>query len=201
MPLTAAAKKIALDAVIAGTNPTANVTHVGMFKWSEAAKSLTTPFGVASSDTFTSAAHGYSNGDLLILVSATGGAGLTVGDAFYVIGATTNTFQLARVSGGTAVDFTTDLSAGSVRRLVEWSGGSYARIAVAFSAAAAVSESITDSTNGAIVQAPSGVTADYEAGFSALTVGTLLVLDTGTGDSFASAGTYTITDVTVTLPS
>jgi hypothetical protein len=201
VPLTAAAKKIALDAVAAGTTPTASITHVGMFRWSEAAKALTTPFGVASTDTFTSTAHGYANGDLLILTAVTGGAGLTVGDAFYVIGSTANTFQLARVSGGTAVDFTTDITAGSVRRLVEWSGGSYARVAVAWSAAAAVSESITDSTNGAVIQAPSGVTADYEAGFSALTAGTLLALDTGTGDSFASAGTYTITDVTISLPS
>jgi hypothetical protein len=64
-----------------------------------------------------------------------------------------------------------------------------------------VSESITDSTNGAVINAPSGVTADYEAGFSASTAGTLLALDTGTGDSFASAGTYTITDATISLPS
>jgi hypothetical protein len=54
MPLTAAAKKIALDAAVAGTNPTASITHLGMFRWSEAAKALTTPFGVASTDTFTS---------------------------------------------------------------------------------------------------------------------------------------------------
>lgn len=201
MPLTAAAKAIALDAVVKGVTPPSSITHIGLFKWSEAAKALTTPFGVASTDIITVAAHGYANGDLLILVSATGGAGLVVNDPYYVIGVTTNTFQLSKTSGGTAVDFTTDFTAGSVRRLIELTGGApaYARKAIAWASASAALEQIDDSTNGIAFDIPAAATVDYEAGFSAITAGTLLALDPGTGDSYAAQGVYNVTDAKVNL--
>lgn len=201
MPLTATAKAIALDAAVKGVTPPSSITHLGLYKWSEAGKSLTTPFGAASTDTLTSTGHGYSNGDLVIFTALGGGTGLVVGDPYFVIATAANTFQVAKTVGGTAVDITVDYTSGTVRRLVELTGGSpaYARKAVAWNSASAALEQIDDSTNGAVFDVPSGVTVDYESGHSASTAGTLLALDTGTGDSYAAQGTYTITDAKINL--
>jgi hypothetical protein len=66
---------------------------------------------VASTDVFTSFAHGYSN-DFRVLVYdvATAGVptGLTEGTVYFVVGATADTFQLSATSGGSAVNGTTD---------------------------------------------------------------------------------------------
>lgn len=63
----------------------------------------------ASNDTITSYGHGLSNGDRVV-VSAVNAeslpAGLSEGVAYYVVGATADTFQLSTTSGGTAVDIT-----------------------------------------------------------------------------------------------
>lgn len=65
----------------------------------------------AGTDAFTSAAHGLSNGDRVVLTtSGTLPAGLSTFTPYYVVGATTNTYQVALTSGGSAINFT---SAGS----------------------------------------------------------------------------------------
>ena len=62
----------------------------------------------AGTDTFTATAHGRSNGDR-IRISSTGSTptGLDEGEYYYLIGATTNTFQLSESEGGAAVNITT----------------------------------------------------------------------------------------------
>lgn len=71
----------------------------------------------------TSTAHGYSADDRVVFTSLTGGTGLTANTEYYVIAANlaANTFQVSTTSGGSAVNFTTDITAGKVRRV---SGGS-----------------------------------------------------------------------------
>lgn len=202
MPLTASAKAIALDAVVRNVTPTASVTHVGLLRWSEAGKALTSPFGVASTDTFTSTGHGYSNGDLVLFTALTGGAGLVLNDPYFIIATAANTFQVAKTPGGAAVDFTSDVTAGTVRRLVELTGGSpaYARKAIAWNAASAALEQIDDSTNGAVVDVPGGITVDYIGGWSASTAGTLMVIDDApVPEPFGAQGTYTVTDFKINL--
>jgi hypothetical protein len=72
--------------------------------------------GAESTDVITSVAHGLTDGTLVILPTLTGGAGLTTyTPGYYVRDKTDDTFKLALTSGGTAVNFTTDISAGSVR--------------------------------------------------------------------------------------
>jgi hypothetical protein len=65
---------------------------------------------LASSDVLTSYAHGLAD-DNRVVVSAVHGeaipAGLTAGTLYYVVGATTDTFQLSTTSGGAAVNITT----------------------------------------------------------------------------------------------
>lgn len=60
-----------------------------------------------STDTFSAPAHGMSNGKR-VLVTTTGHLpdGLGVANYYFVIGATTNTFQLSATSGGAAIDVT-----------------------------------------------------------------------------------------------
>lgn len=69
--------------------------------------------GVAATDLFTSTAHGYVAGDRVVFSGAgTGGAGITKGQEYYVIasGLTANDFKVSTTSGGSTIDFTTDLA-------------------------------------------------------------------------------------------
>lgn len=192
------ALKIALDAVVDGDNPPLSVTHVGAY---DAGTALTAVTGVTSTDTFTKTSHGMANGTVVKLTGLTGGTGLNVNKWYFVIGQTANTFQLSPVSGGSAVDLVTDVTAVTVTPYLEISGGSYARVAVAFNAAAtdANGATIDDSTNGAVINIPAGATVDAVSGHSASSAGTLLFLDDVTPESFAGSGTYTVTDVDATL--
>ncbi len=80
-------------------------------------KTLTTPFGVASTNLLTSTAHGLIAGQTVKFVTLLGGTGLTVGTTYYVIatGLTANAFEVSATSGGAALDFTTDITAGTFR--------------------------------------------------------------------------------------
>lgn len=70
---------------------------------------LTGATATASTDLMTKAAHGLQNGDEIELTLITSGAaGLAVGTAYWVVGATANTWQLAATRGGAAIDITTD---------------------------------------------------------------------------------------------
>lgn len=188
MPVTTLGRNAMLDGLRAA------ITHAGLFTL-QAVKAIT---GVASTDVFTSAAHGYANGDPVVLSGLTGGTGLVTGDIYFVIGQTTNTFQLARTVGGAAVDFTTDVSAGSARRLVELTGGSpaYARKAIAYAAAA--NALLDDSTNGIAFDIPAAAVVDYAGYFSAITAGNLLMATPQTQETFGAQGIYNLTDSKVT---
>ena len=77
--------------------------------------------GVASTDVITvpgasaNAPHNFRNGDRVWFPALTGGTGLTAGTTdYYVIGATATTFQVSLTPGGAAVNFTTDITAGTV---------------------------------------------------------------------------------------
>jgi hypothetical protein len=76
-------------------------------------QTLTTPFGVASTDVFTCTAHGLLDTEQIRFLSLVGGTGLSVGTTYYIRDKTANSFKLALTSGGTAVDFTTAISSGT----------------------------------------------------------------------------------------
>lgn len=77
--------------------------------------------GVAATDILTSTAHGFSNGNPVIFNTLTGGTGLTAGTTYYVISATTDTFQLSETLAGAAKNFTTDVTAGTIiGNLSDW---------------------------------------------------------------------------------
>ena len=64
----------------------------------------------ATGDTVTSTAHGYTNGQKIVFQSGYTPAGLAANTTYFVVNATTDTFQVAATSGGTAIDITADLS-------------------------------------------------------------------------------------------
>lgn len=194
MPYSTAAKNLMLDA-LRGSNPTTPLTHASLLS-ANAGKAVT---GATATDTFTATAHGYANGNVVVFSGLTGGTLLVTGDIYFVINQTANTFQVSRVLSGTAFHFTSDLSSGTVTRLVEVSGGSpaYARKPISFAAAA---DGLTDdTTNGAVFDVPAGTTVDYVAFNSAITVGTLLGIRQVTSEVFAGQGTYTLTDAKLDL--
>ena len=73
----------------------------------------------SSDDILIDAAHGLSNGDRIQFTSLTGGAGLATATTYYVVNATTGTFQLAAAIGGTAINFTTDISAANYQEVAD----------------------------------------------------------------------------------
>lgn len=191
--LSVAGKNVALDAV-GGTNPAVSATHAALFD----ADAALSPTGTASADTIDLTAHGLSNGNLVTFTALTGGAGLVVGRPYFVVGAVANTFQLAELSGGSAFDFTTNITASTLRRLIEISGGSpaYARKAVTWAAAVGGSK---DETASPVFDVPGGVTVDWMGLYSALTAGTLIAIDDLTAETYAGQGTYTLSDTDIDL--
>jgi hypothetical protein len=67
----------------------------------------------------TATAHGFAVNDVVRFTSLTGGTGLTVGTDYYVISASlaSQTFKVSATRGGTAINFTTDITAGNVVRV------------------------------------------------------------------------------------
>ena len=66
---------------------------------------------VVANDAFWSAAHGLSNGNTVLVYNVFAealptGTGLTEGALLYVVGATTDSFQLSTTSGGAAINVT-----------------------------------------------------------------------------------------------
>lgn len=69
----------------------------------------------AANDTVTCAGHGMSDGDEVRFTSATGGAGITVLAQYYAIETTATTFKLSATKGGSALNITSDMTAGFAR--------------------------------------------------------------------------------------
>lgn len=66
----------------------------------------------------TTTAHGFVAGQAVTFPTLTGGTGLTAGTTYYVIATSlaAQTFQVAATPGGAAINFSADITAGTVRR-------------------------------------------------------------------------------------
>ena len=73
--------------------------------------------GVASTDVLTATGNTFTIGAAVVIQSLTGGAGLAVQTIYYVRDISGSTFKLSATPGGSAIDVTTDLSAGMICRL------------------------------------------------------------------------------------
>lgn len=70
--------------------------------------------GNATTEIVTITGATLANGMQVTFTSLTGGSGLNTGTAYYVIAASGATCQLSLTQGGSAIDFTTNITAGSV---------------------------------------------------------------------------------------
>jgi hypothetical protein len=73
-----------------------------------------------TSNTLDCVAHGYSNGDQVVVWAVPGDplpTGLAEGTVYFVVGATTDTVQLSTTSGGSAIDITA-IGAGLLQKIV-----------------------------------------------------------------------------------
>lgn len=178
------------------------VDRVGAFT---AGTAITGVTGTASTDILTKTSHGLTNGDLVVLTAITGGTGLAgfcgnAGNAdenawpLYIVGVSGNNFQVSHTSGGSAIDFTTDITALTVTKLTELSGGSpaYARKTIAYNAASG--GNIDDSTNGAVIDVPASTTVDYLGYWNNGTSELRSVDKLSSPEVFGSQGTLTVTD-------
>ena len=79
---------------------------------------LTSVTAALATDLLTKVAHGLKTGERVVLTAMTDGAGLTVGNTYYVYRASADTFKLCTTFAnsllGTGVDITTDGTAGTV---------------------------------------------------------------------------------------
>lgn len=198
MPYTAEAKDLMLNA-LKGTNPTTPITHVGLLT----AGAEITSVSSADALTFDKTSHGLSAGDIVILTEKTGGSALVAGDAananeaarvYFVIatGLTANAFRVSTIPGGSAEAHGSNVTSTKVIKLTEVSGGSYARVAIAYNTA--VGGTMDDSTNGAVINVPAAGVVNYVSYHSASSAGKVLAIDKVTQESFGAAGTYTLTD-------
>lgn len=191
MPYTIAGKNAMLNALGALN------THVSL----HTATAITGVTGANATDLLTKTSHGLSNGDLvmLTLLGAGEGTGLFNGVPYFVVGVAGNDFQLSETSGGSAINFTTDITDCTVTKYIEISGGSpaYARKSIAYNAASV--GSMDDSTNGAVFDVPAAAVVDAVGYFSASTAGTCYAIDPVTQETFGGQGTYTLTDADLDL--
>lgn len=74
--------------------------------------------GTAATDLFSRVAHGFVAGDAVRFTGLTGGTGLTAGKTYFVIaaGLTADVFAVSATLGGATINFTTDLTVGTVSR-------------------------------------------------------------------------------------
>ena len=112
--------------------PASTITHVGL--WSAVTAGTFygyfpaggfTPMSAnldATSDAFTSYAHGLANTNQVLVYDIMGNglpAGFTEGTIYFVVAAATDTFQLSATSGGAAITVTTSAEVGIQRVLPE----------------------------------------------------------------------------------
>lgn len=120
LPATFDVPAITVRAAAVVTAPTAG----SIIAWSpvnaSARRAITVNAAGVTADTIDSPAHGLANGDH-VLVWATIGAGLPTGlsedTEYFVVGATTDTFQLSLTSGGAAINITA-IGDGDVQKFV-----------------------------------------------------------------------------------
>ena len=99
--------------------------------------------GDASTDVITATGHIYTANQPVIFSTITGGAGLSANTVYFVRDISGSTFKVSATSGGAAINFTTNITAGSV---------------IAIQANVAISQN-TAETNSSLVLTPKGTGA------------------------------------------
>lgn len=96
------------------------------------AVTLSNPSAAADDIIDTATAHGLVEGDRVVFPTLTGGAGLTALTVYYVIAANlaAQTLQVSATKGGAAINFTTDITAGTLQKQENMTGFFANRVAI-----------------------------------------------------------------------
>ena len=82
--------------------------------------------GDAGTDVITDTGHPYADNDPIVFTAITGGAGLTAGTVYFVRNSVPGvSYQVSATSGGAVINFTTNISAGTVGRAFGITGSLY----------------------------------------------------------------------------
>lgn len=82
--------------------------------------------GVAATDVISHAGHTFLDNDPIVFHSITGGAGITAGTVYFVRSSVAGvSYQISATTGGAALNFTTDISAGTVGRAFGTTGSNF----------------------------------------------------------------------------
>lgn len=82
--------------------------------------------GTEATNLINHAGHTFVNNDPVTFTALTGGAGFTVGTTYFVVSSVAGvSYQLSATSGGAAINFTTDISAGTIGRAFGTSHASF----------------------------------------------------------------------------
>ena len=185
MPVTGECKNIGLNAMWHTT-----ARWVGAFSASVATAVEASAIGSKIKKT-----QSLANGSLIYFSVLSGGAGLVALRPYYVINKSGSEFEVSLTEGGSAVSFTTELTAASEYIvLTEMSGGSYARIETKFELAA---EGKTEDSTEHALKIPAGKTINAE-GYNEAASGVgaakhwLGISVLTTPETYGSEGTYTV---------
>lgn len=160
--------------------------------------------GAEATDVLSATAHGFLENDRVNFPTLTGGAGLTASTGYYYViasGLTADAFKVSATRGGAAVNFTTDISAGTVRKADNITGFFGSREAVAIKTALPEDGLEFADMLGIPRQARTEIITDPDSGLSALayywnksgvfdTYVTLAILYGATAGQLADAGKY-----------
>lgn len=132
-------------------------------------------------DTITLINHGFSDGNVVNFVGASLPAGITAGTDYYIITATTNTFQISTTFGGGAVNITA-VGSGSVERsnqirMTDNATSSLTGVIVSFGAGYRIDTATTSTA--------AGTTVTFKNGASGIEVGDTLTI---AGVTYTAAG-------------
>lgn len=106
----------AFCAALEGATGTTTQTMGGML-----GANITLSTSAAADDIIDATSHGLSIGDAVVFTALTGGTGLTAGRVYWVIATSfgTNTFRVSATPGGAGVNFTADITAGTVAKVAD----------------------------------------------------------------------------------
>lgn len=82
--------------------------------------------GTEATNTINHAGHTFNNNDPIVFPSLTGGAGLVAGTTYFVRNAVAGvSYEVSATTGGASINFTTDISAGTVGRAFGTTGSNF----------------------------------------------------------------------------
>jgi hypothetical protein len=76
--------------------------------------------GVAATGIITVTGHAFANGDTVGFSAISGGAGLSIATRYFVVSVSGSTFQLSLTSGGAAIIFSSNITAGTITNFGSW---------------------------------------------------------------------------------